>query len=246
VDLGFYDYAYRFYTYPLEVITGVLTSVMFPTFSRLQDDPSLLGRAFLRANGAIALVTFPMMAGLGVVARPFVQVVLGKQWTAVIPLVAVLAPLGALQAISATPGQVFLATGNAALRFWWSVAYTIIIVTSYFAGLPWGIVGVASAYAIVMVPITLVGFWLALRLIGLRLIALWQTLATTVAATAAMATVVSILQLGLRSAGAGDVAVLASCVFLGVTTYAALIWVFRPEALDDLIRLRPVGLRLSR
>jgi PST family polysaccharide transporter len=155
----------------------------------------------------------------------------------------VLAPLGALQAISATPGQMFLATGNAALRLAWAVIYTLVIVSSYLAGLPWGILGVAGAYAIVMVPITLVGFWLALRLVDLRLAALGRALASTAAATTAMAAAVGLLQFGLRASGAGDVAVLAVCVPAGMAIYAALIKVLHPEALDDLIRVLPNPVR---
>ena len=49
--------------YPLEVVTSVLMRIMFPTFSRIQDDKEQLGRAFLRTNGAIALVSFPTLFG---------------------------------------------------------------------------------------------------------------------------------------------------------------------------------------
>jgi PST family polysaccharide transporter len=246
VELGLYDYAYRFYMYPLEVIAGVLLSVMFPAFARLQDRREELGRAFLRANGAIALVTFPMMAGLGLVAGPFVRVVLGEKWAPVIPLVQILAPMGALQSIAATPGQVFLATGNAALRFWWSVTYTAIMVASFFAGIPWGIVGVASAYAIAVVPICGVAFWLALRIVELPLAALWRTLSRTLIACAAMALAVAVLERVLRGRGAGDLAILASCVPLGVAVYAAGVLALRPQAFDDLLRLIPFAARGAR
>src|SRR5437667_125475 len=78
LDLGIYEYAYRLYMYPLEVITLVLISVMFPTLAGMQNDRAAMGRAFLRANGAIALAAFPMMIGLAVVADPFVRVALGE------------------------------------------------------------------------------------------------------------------------------------------------------------------------
>jgi O-antigen/teichoic acid export membrane protein len=245
VDLGLYDYAYRFYMYPVEVITGVLINVMFPTFARLQESREELGRAFLRANGAIALITFPMMTGLAVVAGPFVRVVLGDQWTTVIPLVRILAPLGAMQSLGATPGQIFLATGNAALRLRWAVIYTTVIVASFAAGLPWGILGVASAYAVAMVPITLIGFWLALRLVDLRLGALGRTLAKTIAASAAMAVCVAGLALWLRSTGVGDVALLLACVPFGVAVYGGLVWALRPDALEDIVRVLPARLRIG-
>jgi PST family polysaccharide transporter len=242
VELGLYDYAYRFYMYPLDAITGVLINVMFPTFASLQDDRAAMGRAFLRANGAIALATFPMMIGLAAVADPFVRVVLGAQWIRVIPLVQILSPMGALQSLTATPGQVFLATGNAALRLWWAVIYTTLIVASFIVGSHWGILGVASAYAAVMVPISFAAFWLALRLVGQPMRALWATLSKTIAASAAMAAAVVALELALRSAGASDLAILIACVPLGAAVYVAVVWLLRPEALADLLRLVPARL----
>lgn len=242
--VGLYDYAYRFYMYPLEVITGILISILFPAFSRLQDDRPELGRAFLRANAAIALVTFPMMAGLGIVAGPFVRVVLGEQWLPVIPLVQILAPLGALQSLAATPGQIFLATGNAALRLWWSVVYTSVILTSFFVGVRWGIVGLTSAYSIVMVPITVAAFWLALRLVDLRLGSLWRTLSRVTGATLVMGLAVSAVERPMLAAGVDDRLVLAVCVPLGVVAYGVAVVALRVEALEDLLRLVPLDLPL--
>jgi PST family polysaccharide transporter len=245
IELGYYDYAYRFYMYPLESVTSILIGIMFPTFARLQHDVESLGRAFLRANGAIALITFPMVTGLAVVAHPFVRVVLGEKWAAIIPLIQILAPVGLLQSIGATPGQLFLARGKAALRFWWSVVYTTIILAAFLAGVPWGIVGMASAYAIVMVPINLAGFWLALRLVDLGLADLWRTLRRTAAATVGMGIVVTGLRIALDTLGAPDVVVLSLCIPFGMLAYAALTRALRPEALQDLFRLLPSGLQGS-
>src|SRR6266851_343308 len=206
--------------YPLESVTLVLIKVMFPTFSRIKGDIEQLGRAFLRANGAIALITFPMTAGLAVVADPFVRFIFGEKWAPVIPLVQILAPVGLLQSIGATPGQLFLARGRAALRFWWSVIYTTIFVAAFFAGIPWGILGMASAYAIVTIPINIAGFWLALRLVNLDLADLWRTLRRTTAATAGMGAGVAVLRLALEASGVRGVVVLSICIPVGMLIYA--------------------------
>ncbi|MBY0400534.1 lipopolysaccharide biosynthesis protein, partial [Myxococcota bacterium] len=240
-DLGLYDYAYRFYMYPLEVVTGILLSVLFPTFARMQESKTELGRAFLRANAAIALVTFPMMAGLAAVAGPFVRVVLGEQWEPVIPLVQILAPLGAMQSIAATPGQIFLATGNAALRLWWSIIYTSLILLSFWIGVNWGIIGIASAYSIVMVPICAAAFWLALRLVDLPLSAIGRALWKTTAAALAMAAVVQGIGILLESRGFGDPVVLAVCIPLGVVSYGIGVAGLRVEAIEDVLRLLPLS-----
>jgi len=246
IELGYYDYAYQFYMYPLESVTVVLIKVMFPTFSRIKGDIEQLGRAFLRANGAIALITFPMTVGLAVVADPFVRFVFGEKWAPVITLVQILAPVGLVQSIGATPGQLFLARGRAALRFWWSVIYTTIFVAAFFAGIPWGILGMASAYAIVTIPINIAGFWLALRLVNLDLADLWRTLRRTTAATAGMGAGVAVLRLALEASGVRGVVVLSICIPVGMLIYAAMTRALRPEALQDLFRLLSPRIQRSR
>jgi hypothetical protein len=103
----------------------------------------------------------------------------------------------------------------------------------------------ASAYAIVMVPINLAGFWLALRLVDLGLADLWRTLRRTAAATVGMGIVVTGLRIALDTLGAPDVVVLSLCIPFGMLAYAALTRALRPEALQDLFRLLPSGLQGS-
>ena len=243
-NLGYYEYAYRFYMYPLEVITAVIMRLMFPTFARMQEDLDKLGRAFLRTCGAIALMAFPLMAGLAAVADPFVRVILGEQWAPIIPLIQILAPLAMLHALGAMPGQLFLASGRAALRFWWSVIYTTIIVTAVAVGIRWGIKGVAAAYAIVMGPIIVVAFWLALRMVKLNLGALWMTLRQIIIAALSMAALVTALQSGLVRLGLPLNVVLVTAVAAGAACYVWLVRWLRPVALDDLYRLLPESVRV--
>jgi PST family polysaccharide transporter len=245
-SLGLYDYAFRFYTYPLDVLTNVLVRVMLPTFSRIQGNVEQLGRAFLRANGAIAFVTFPMMAGLAVVADPFVNVVLGEQWRPIIPLIQIMAPVAMLTAMGATTGQIFLASGKAAFRFWWSIVYTTVIVIGVAVGVRWGIQGVAAALAIVMVPINVVAFWLALRLVRLGLGDLWRALWSTAALTASMVVLVTVLRVALTRAQLAAAFVLAICVAAGALFYVVGVRRFPPHALNDLYDVLPAAVRRQR
>lgn len=242
-SLGFYDYAFRFYMYPLEVVTHVLIRVLLPAFSKLQHDLEQLGRAYLRANGAIAFICFPMMAGLAVVADPFVPVVLGEQWQPIVPLIRILAPVALLSALGVSTGQIFLACGRADLRFAWCLVYTALIIAAVVVGVQWGIHGVAVALAIVLVPINIASYWLALRLVNLGLGVLWRTVRTTAALTTAMAIVVSIKRVALDAVGAPEELTLFVCVAGGIACYVAGARRFPPRALRDLFELLPDGLR---
>ena len=117
-SLGIYMLAYRIMLYPLQSITTVISRVMFPAYSQLQDDDARFRSAYLRTAGMIALVTFPMMAGLWVSDRAHVVLtIFGQKWAQAIPLIKVLALVGMAQSIGATVGAIYQAKGRTDVMF---------------------------------------------------------------------------------------------------------------------------------
>ena len=120
-DLGYYDLAYRLMLFPLQGISAVIGRVMFPLYSRMQDDAGQFGRTYLKVASAIALISFPLMLGLTALTGPFVLTLFGPAWTPVIPLLLILGPLGAVQSILTTIGHIYTAKGRTDLGMWWTV-----------------------------------------------------------------------------------------------------------------------------
>ncbi len=110
--LGDYSLAYRLLLFPISNVSGVVGRVMFPVYSRLQDDDTAFRRYYLKVAETISFVTFPMMLGFAVVAKPFVSVFAGAQWHDVVPLLWVLAPLGMMQSVGTTVGSIYNAKGT--------------------------------------------------------------------------------------------------------------------------------------
>ncbi|HEY4972220.1 MAG TPA: lipopolysaccharide biosynthesis protein, partial [Steroidobacteraceae bacterium] len=77
VPLGIYSLADKLMRLPLTNVNDVTTSVMFPALSSIQDDMEGVRRAYLRGSRMIALITFPTMMALAVLAEPAVLVVYG-------------------------------------------------------------------------------------------------------------------------------------------------------------------------
>jgi lipopolysaccharide exporter len=167
-DLGYYDLAYRLMLLPLQGISAVIGRVMFPLYSRMQDDVGRFGRTYLKMASGIALISFPLMLGLTALAKPFVITLFGAAWTPVIPLLLILAPLGAVQSILTTIGHIYTAMGRTDLGMRWTVGAGVLTVLSFVLGLPWGILGVTVSYAIMTLLLTYPGFAIPFRLIGLR------------------------------------------------------------------------------
>jgi O-antigen/teichoic acid export membrane protein len=242
-QLGYYQMAYSLMLYPLQNVSGVISQVLMPALSKLQDDNARFRSAYLRTCALIGVITFPMMAGLMVVADPFVRVVLGEKWLPVIALLRIFAPLGLIQSIMTTVGSIYMAKGRADWMFRWGLTFAVLAVASFFAGLPWGIQGVALAYAIVLLLTMYPGFAIPFTLIELRIGEFWSALWPQLRIALLMATVsggwlMAIQWLGVTRAWA----LLTSTVTFGVISYVAMFYWWKPAALAEIAQiLRQTG-----
>ncbi len=168
--LGNYQMAYNLMLTPIQNISSVVAQATFPAFARIQDNDERFRAAFTRSSMLIGLISFPVLAGLGVVADPMIRTILGTKWLGAIAVFQILAPVGLAQSIYTTIGQIFMAKGRTDWLFRWGIIQTSILVASFLVGIHWGVLGVATAYCFSFLCITMTpGFLIAFRLIGLRL-----------------------------------------------------------------------------
>jgi PST family polysaccharide transporter len=243
-SLGVYSLAQRTISYPVESISHVLMTVLFPAFARSQDDDSALRKGYARAAGAIAFVTFPTMVGAAVVAEPLVGAMLGDKWSALVPLLWFMAPAGSIAALLSAVNTLYSAKGRADWMFRWGLASGAVTLGAFALGLQWGLVGLAVAYLAVMVVQAPVGSAIALSLIGMRLRDLGRALAPYGLMTAAMASVAAATVQAVEAGGGGAMGQLVAGVASGAITYGLLALLLRPPAVGDLkqiARARPGG-----
>ena len=186
--LGFYQMGYMLMTYPLLNFTLMVTQVVYPAMAKFHDDHARVRATYLRISALVALVTIPVMLGLGITAPSFVHVVLGPRWAPVASLLAVFAPLGAAQSVYATVGLLYNTQGRTDLQFRWMMFASVLYVLSFAVGLHWGIMGVATCYAIVWFLLMVPSFLIPFRLVELSgwtfLRTLWPTVWISLAMTA--------------------------------------------------------------
>lgn len=228
--LGVYSLGQRTIRYPVESISHVLMSVLFPAFARVQDDDATLRRGYSRATGAIAFVVLPVMVGVAVCAVPIVEVVLGEKWRDLVPLLQYMAPAGALAALASAVNTIFSAKGRADALFRVGLVRAGLTLTGVAVGLQWGLTGVAVGYLVSMVIQAPVGMHLALRLIRMRLRDLVRGLLPYVAMVTVMAAAVLAV---LLLAPLSDAALLGAGIATGVVVYAGLALWWRPPAVRD-------------
>ena len=110
--LGLYSVSFEFANLPTTELLFPISRAVFPGYARLAGDLEQLRRAFVQVIGMVALLTVPAGAGIGLVAEPLVQFLLGPNWLDAVPLIQVLALFGVFRSLQGPMGPMYLALGK--------------------------------------------------------------------------------------------------------------------------------------
>jgi lipopolysaccharide exporter len=167
--LGFYQMAYRISNVPATEITHVFSQVLYPAYSKLQDNVSRLREAFMKGLQVIAFISFPVAGLIFILAPDFTIIFLGEKWMPMVPAMQVLAVAGLVRSLAAVSGHVFYAVGKPGIDTRLQVVRCVILaVLIYPLTVRWGIVG--SAFAVFAnILVANMGFaYAGLRLLNAR------------------------------------------------------------------------------
>lgn len=235
-ELGVYNRAYSLMMLPMNAVSRVVTSVLFPILAQKKNSPSEFREEFLRVASRVGFGTFPVMVGIGCSAEPLVRTLFGEQWGGSVWILQALAPLGLYQTIVALYGPIYLALGRTSLDFKWSLFVESVIILGIVGGLVWGngisglIVGLYSAVLVNSVPTNLV----PLGLIKLPLLRFVRNLLPSFLAAMLMGG--AVLGLGRVLSHVSAPGLLAVEVVAGVAVYASACWLLRVPAMLQLVQ----------
>lgn len=232
--LGVYSLAYRVLLFPTQSVTWATSRVTFPVYSRIREQPERLREAYLRTASAIALFTFPLMMGVAVLSKPFTMVVFGSKWNGIAVVITILAPVGLIQSIVSTTGGIYVAKGRTDWLFLWGVGSTVVTVGGFVIGLHWGVVGVATSYAITSFALLYPCLAIPFRLIDLPFRNLLLALRGVFFASLAMLLSIVAAEIALPS-GFPPADVLLVTVPLGVAVFAGAVLLLDRRTARDII-----------
>lgn len=112
VALGLYQMAYTISNLPTTEITGVISQVTFPAYSKLQNDLPKLRAAYLDVLQVTAFLSILLGGMIFVLATEFTQIFLGHKWMPIVPAMKILAVCGVIRSIGSTTGPVFHGVGK--------------------------------------------------------------------------------------------------------------------------------------
>jgi lipopolysaccharide exporter len=225
--LGLYSRAYLLVALPLNLIGAAVTTVLVPSLARAATDGGALKREFLATTEAIATATFPAFIGAAALASPLVGVMFGRgrdwNWAEVATLLAIMAPVAALDTLGQPQRSMMIARGRAGLALGVSLASGALVITGIAIGAQHSLVGAAWGYAAATVTDFLICSVLALRLIGASPLEYGRRLLRTAASAAAMYAAVGLLRPVLAARDVPEALQLAILVAVGGLVYLTLL-----------------------
>lgn len=161
--LGYYSRAYDLIKFPSMVFDAIVGNVLFPAFSRLQDDRRALATHFRRTAFVNALVLLPASAAIIVLAPEAIRLLMGPGWGEMVLPFRILSVTILLRTNLKLGGILAQAAGavNAVAAAY--VVYMIVVVGGALITVRWGIAGVAVSTALAITIVSLHCCLLAMR-----------------------------------------------------------------------------------
>ena len=186
-QLGIYSMAATLAGLPTEHLTSLIRQVASPIFAKLQEDLQELNTLLCGFTGGLAMITFPVLAGMAVTAPELIPILLGEQWLAVVFPMQALAVMGLLNSISPLLTQALTSTGKVKITAKYTTLCSIVVPLTVFVGVIWdGINGVAVVLPIVYGLLLIVLLMLCKKHIQLSLSRYFSVLITPISGSIVM------------------------------------------------------------
>jgi len=157
--LGIYQMAYKISYIPISEISDVVNKVVFPVYSRIDEDKTRLLVAFWKTTAVIFLLTVVAGSIIFLFPAQVITIILGSQWVSAAQVLKVLSVYGIIRAALGPSSALFLAVGKqnyvTAMTF---IRFAALVITIYPLVLRYGIIGAgfsALFSALIELPIIL-------------------------------------------------------------------------------------------
>ena len=148
--LKLYRYAYRFSLMPTTHIIGTIAQVVFPAFSKIQDNLPRLREAYFKTLRTTALISIPMSFLIFSLGPDFVRLFLVEESHGLIVPLQILAIVGLITSIGSVIGPVLKAIGKLSpVLYFQFIRLFLVAIMIYPFTKRWGIAGTALTIAIV-------------------------------------------------------------------------------------------------
>ena len=229
--LGIFAVALEIATVTTIGISAAVNRAVFPGYAKLSTDDGSFDRTVREVTGAMSLFAFPVAFGMIATADLFVPLVLGEKWTAVIPVIQLLALYGMIGACTSNWIYVFNALARPQLATQVGVFQVLLMIPVLFLCIRWfetpGVAAAVTIIAAVTVPLMM---WMLSRVAGVSALGLCRATLRPFAASLIMFALTFAFVTRWRAdfIATGEWLHLGLAIALGVSVYVVslfLLWI---------------------
>jgi O-antigen/teichoic acid export membrane protein len=235
--LGFYDMAWQLSNMVSKNITAVAGTVAMPALAMLDRDYERLRASYCRMLRLLALVPFPILVGMFVLAGDLVSLIYGPGWEPVVLLLRIFILFTLVRSVTALSGVIFLVTGRPEIGTRFNLAFAPVYLGAIWLGSARGLVGVASAVALVRVAGACVSLVLSNRSVQLPDGRAVLTMAPAAVLALGMGAAVGVSREALAAVHVALVPRVAICAVLCTLVYGGALALFARSAYLEVVGL---------
>jgi PST family polysaccharide transporter len=226
-DLGVYRTGIMVTTIIYSLMLNSFLPILYPSFSRLQNDLSALTRNFHRVARMVMALAFPMGIGLLLLGQDIAGALFGNKWAGLGFVVSIIGLKEGLTWAVGINAETYRAIGRPDVNTKLMLLQVLYFLPAYFLAAHSGMVTfvyVRMAVALAAIPIQV---FVCHRVLGLSLFYLWQDGKHSLIAAVVMGVGVYMGQWSLHYLASGIPAVLSLALLLmaGVSIYGISLWV---------------------
>ncbi|MBN1266398.1 MAG: lipopolysaccharide biosynthesis protein [Anaerolineales bacterium] len=221
-QLGFYTMAFRIPDLVILSVCYVVSTTLFPAFSKIQDNLVELRKGYLSSLKYISLLTVPLAIGLYLLSSEIITLFYSEKWSASIPVMQMLCLYTLFYSLSFNAGDIYKAIGKPGilnLIGFFKLAVTIPVIW-YTAGI--SIFAVAVGQAIVIAIFALIELGLVSSIVSIRPTEILHALLPALTGGAGLVIVVGMAYRSMSMFG--DLGRLIVIPVIGIMFYAAMLW----------------------
>ena len=225
-DLAFYDKAYPYSYYVVNILNSSISSVMLPTFSKKQDDINEIKLIARRSTKLSAFVMIPLMVGIATIATPLVRLLLTEKWMECVPYLMIFCMLRIPGVFMAIDKQIFYAIGRSEINMYYEICLFIINIIALIISLKMGVLWIAIfACAIEYIGLIAI-FTLSKKFVNYnfkeRLLDLWKSIVSSI---------VMFVGLNFINLQTSDLVTILAKFIIGVVVYLLMSMILSDDSL---------------
>ena len=170
---GVYSNARKWDDMGINTIYGMVQDVAQPVLTRVRNEQELYRNVFRKMLRFVCFISFPMMLGIGLIAREFLLIAAGEKWLESAALLSMLSIYGAFFPITTLYSNLTITQGRSDINLCNTIVLCVLIWIGLIALHPWGLKVMVMFFITLNILWLFVWQWFAHRLIGLRL---WDVL----------------------------------------------------------------------